>query len=89
MLAAVSFATAAQADIVYQDDFNSENGGTGALNFSSFTLWNVTDGGVDLVGNGFYDGYPGNGLYVDLTGSYGSDPGRCQPSRPLHPVSTC
>jgi hypothetical protein len=29
----------------------------------------IGDGTVDLIGNGFFDFYPGNGLYVDLDGS--------------------
>jgi hypothetical protein len=51
------------------DDFNSENSGNGALNYNSFTNWVVSDGTVDLIGNGFYDFLKGNGLYVDLDGS--------------------
>jgi hypothetical protein len=38
---------------LFRDNFNGENGG----------------GTVDLIGNGFYDFYPGNGLYIDLDGS--------------------
>ncbi len=55
--------------ILFQDDFNSENGGSGALNYNSFANWDVTDGTVDLIGTNFYDFHPGNGLYVDLDGS--------------------
>jgi hypothetical protein len=58
---------AAHAGLV--DNFNSENGGVGALNYTGFANWNVTAGSVDLIGNGFFDFYPGNGLYVDLDGS--------------------
>lgn len=29
----------------------------------------MTAGTVDLLGNGFYDYYPGNGLYIDLNGT--------------------
>jgi hypothetical protein len=58
-----------QADVLLQDNFNSENGGVGTLNYSGFANWNVTGGTVDLIGNGFFDFYPGNGLYVDLDGS--------------------
>lgn len=42
---------------------------SGALNYCSFEKWNVIDGNVDLIGNGFMDLLPGNGLYVDLAGS--------------------
>lgn len=55
--------------ILFQDNFNSEHGGTGILNYNSFANWNVTSGTVDLIGNGYFDFYPGNGLYVDLDGS--------------------
>jgi hypothetical protein len=55
------------------DTFNSENGGNGQLNYNHFTNWTVanasSNGSVDLIGNGFFDFYPGNGLYVDLGGS--------------------
>jgi hypothetical protein len=54
---------------IFFDDFNGENGGVGALNYSSFLKWNVSDGTVDLIGNGFHDFLPGNGLYVDMDGS--------------------
>lgn len=41
---------------------------TGALNYYSFKEW-IVSGVVDLIGNGFYDFLPGNGMYVDLAGS--------------------
>lgn len=41
----------------------------GKLNYCGFDKWAVVDGHVDLVGNGFLDLLPGNGLYVDLAGS--------------------
>lgn len=41
----------------------------GQLNYTGFDNWNVTGGHVDLLGNGFLDLLPGNGLYVDLGGS--------------------
>ncbi len=49
--------------ILFSDDFNSENGGNGAYNYSNFTKW---DGQTDLYGNGFDSPeiYPNNGLYV-------------------------
>ena len=49
--------------------FGAENGGSGVLNYGGFANFNVTKGSVDLIGNGFFDAYPGNGLYVDLAGS--------------------
>jgi hypothetical protein len=60
----------ARADtILLSDNFNSENGGVGKLNYTKFANFNVTAGSVDLIGNGFFDFYPGNGLYIDLDGS--------------------
>jgi hypothetical protein len=38
------------------------------LNYSSFQNWEVIQGMVNLIGNGFMDWQPGNGLYVDLAG---------------------
>jgi len=57
------------ATIVFYDNFDTENGGVGALNYTGFAQWSVSSGTVDLIGNGFFDFYPGNGLYVDLDGS--------------------
>lgn len=55
-------------------DFNGTDGtstaGRGQLGYSNFTYWDVVDNGsVDLIGSGFYDFLPGNGLYVDMSGS--------------------
>jgi hypothetical protein len=49
--------------------FGAENGGNGVLNYTGFANYTVSKGSVDLIGNGFFDAYPGNGLYVDLAGS--------------------
>jgi len=51
--------TPAGDEIVYQ----------GVSNYTGFANWDVIQGEVDLLGNGFYDVLPGNGLYVDLRGS--------------------
>lgn len=69
--AALLLGTAAtHAAVIFTDNFNAENGGTGVLNYTGFANWTVSGGGtVDLIGNGFFDFYPGNGLYVDLDGS--------------------
>jgi hypothetical protein len=59
--------------VLLNDNFDTEHGGTGILNYSAFANFNVSNGGtggaVDLIGNGFFDFYPGNGLYVDICGS--------------------
>jgi hypothetical protein len=60
------------AALLFSDNFDSENGGVGVLNYNSFANWTVSDGTVDLIGNGFFDFLPGNGLYVDLDGSSGN-----------------
>ena len=42
-----------------EDNFDSENGGAGAANYSGFANWVVTGGGtVDLIGNGTNDCRP-------------------------------
>lgn len=67
MLGSAGVATAAP---IFSDNFNTENGGAYALNYNTFTNWNVINGTVDLIGQGSpYDFLPGNGLYVDLDGS--------------------
>lgn len=72
-LALVIGAGVANADtILLQDDFNTENGGSGALNYTGFANFSSTGSGyVDLIGTGYYDLYPGNGLYVDMDGTSG------------------
>lgn len=69
VLALATVASAAPAAIIFDDNFNGERGGLGTLNFSSFSKWNVTSGSVDLIGNGYFDFLPGQGLFVDLDGS--------------------
>ena len=71
MVCAAALATfgSARAATVFSDNFNTENGGVGQLNYANFANWNVTSGSVDLLGNGFFDFIPGNGLYVDMDGS--------------------
>ncbi|MBW2365506.1 MAG: hypothetical protein JRF25_10690 [Deltaproteobacteria bacterium] len=39
--------------VLLYDNFDSENSGNGALNYSSFVKWTVSNGSVDLIGNGF------------------------------------
>jgi len=69
VLTAAALATAAQADI-FSDNFDTENGGNEALNYNGLTQWTVSNGTIDLIGNGgTYDFLPGNGLYIDLDGT--------------------
>ena len=46
------------AGVLLQDNFDAENGGTGILNYGTvngvFANWTVSDGHVDLIGNGFF-----------------------------------
>lgn len=53
----------------------------GELNYSNFINWDV-EGHVDLIGNGFIDLLPGNGLYVDLAGSSSPFKGRLTSKTP-------
>lgn len=61
---------------IFFDNFNAENGGvanSGTLNYTGFANWDVTDGTVDLIGNGYFEFFGGQqGLYVDLDGSTGN-----------------
>lgn len=62
----------ANATVLLDDNFNSENSGIYQLNYNNFKNWVVSDGSVDLIGQGSsWNWYPGNGLYVDLDGSTG------------------
>jgi hypothetical protein len=57
------------ATFSFSDNFNAENGSTAQLGYTSFANWNVSKADVDLIGNGQFDFFPGNGLYVDLNGN--------------------
>ena len=70
LIALLAWAGPAMANLtLFSDNFDSENGGSGSLDYGSFVNWTVSDGTVDLIGNGYYDLQPGNGLYVDMDGS--------------------
>jgi hypothetical protein len=60
------------SQVVFQDDFNAENGGVGTFNYAGLANWTISDGTVDLLGNGFFSFYPSNGLYVELDGTSGN-----------------
>lgn len=57
------------SSVLLSDNFNTENNGFGKFDYSNLTNWNVTDGTVDLIGNGYFDVLEGNGLYLDLDGT--------------------
>ena len=57
------------ATFSFSDNFDADNGGAAQLAYTGFTNWNVTAADVDLIGNGSFDFFPGNGLYVDLNGA--------------------
>jgi len=76
------FATASNATVIFSDNFDDENGGVGEINYNDFDNWIVNEGTVDLIGNGYFDFLPGNGLYVDLDGST-RDPGEMVSSTPI------
>lgn len=67
-----TFVSTSSALVVFSDNFDAENGGAGVLNYTGFSQWTVSSGTVDLIGNGFHDFLPGNGLYVDMDGSSGN-----------------
>jgi hypothetical protein len=51
---------------IFSDNFDSY--GT-TLNWSGSVKWSVSDGTVDMIGNGAWDFLPGNGMYVDMDGT--------------------
>ena len=69
----VLYSVAGHAAVLLNDNFDTENGGVGQLNYSGFANFNVANAGsggaTDLIGKGFFDFYPGNGLYVDICGT--------------------
>lgn len=59
-------ANSGNADIIFEDDFNSYSTAT---NWGGSANWTISDGTVDVLGPGYWDVLPGNGQYVDLDGS--------------------
>lgn len=80
-LAALSTATAAlalsslsaSAAVVLSTNFDAENGGNSALNYTGWSGWTVSNGSVDLVRSGNFgiSCRGGSGSCVDLDGSTG------------------
>lgn len=61
----------AHAGVVFSDNFDAENGGASALNYTGFANFNSVGGGqTDLVANGDF-GIACSGSCVDLDGSPG------------------
>jgi len=64
--------------ILIEDDIDDENGGVAAKAVTTLTYWNVTRNCVDLHGPGSTNPLPGNGLYLDMEGTYDElEPGVC------------
>lgn len=72
LLASTAIASGARAAVVFQDNFDSEPGGT-ILNYNSFANWDVTFGTVDKIANGGagITCAGGAGQCVDIDGSSG------------------
>jgi hypothetical protein len=71
LAAACLSASQAVAGLVFTDNFDAENGGASAANYTGFANWTVKAGQrVDLMHNGD-SGTTGSGAYVDLDGSPG------------------
>lgn len=68
---------ASAGNVLFEDNFDGENAPSNSqvLNYTGFANFEVTRGGVDLIGNGTNDFLPGNGLYLDLAGSNGAGGG--------------
>lgn len=72
--------------IIFQDNFDAENGGRPAFGYTGLQNWQFLAGNVDLIGvGGEYDYFPGNGLYLDLDGVYAGATIRTRASFDLAP----
>jgi hypothetical protein len=68
------------SEVLFSDNFDSENEGEGQLNHSRFDNWLVRSGEADLLGRGIGAALRDQGLYVELHGS-GYLPGKLQSRR--------
>lgn len=68
VLAGLGAGGRAGAAVIFSDNFDAETAGLN-LTPTNFTI--VNGGTVDIIGTGFFDLIPGNGLYIDLDGSSG------------------
>jgi len=64
-LTLLAFASTAQATTIFSDNFDANVLGLDTVP----TGWTVTDGTVDIIGDGYFDFIPGSGKYIDLDGS--------------------
>jgi len=89
LLAAAFAASAAQAGTIdaLTDNFATENGGAGTLNYFGFNNFTVSAGSVDLIGNGFFDNYRITGSMSILPARRTSS-ARSRRNRPLPPATT-
>lgn len=72
--------------IIFQDNFDAENGGRPGFGVTTLQNWQILTGNVDLIGaGGEYNYFPGNGLYVDLDGVYAGATIRTRASFTLAP----
>jgi len=73
LLLATAGASTASATVVLSENFNGQGQ---TLNWGGNGNFTVTQGNVDLIGDGYFDFFPGNGGYLDLdgTGTLGSSP---------------
>ncbi|MFM9958607.1 MAG: hypothetical protein ACKVZJ_11060 [Phycisphaerales bacterium] len=69
MSAIGTLGASARGGVVFSDNFNAENAGSGGINYVGLGNWTIPRGSIDLIGNGFFDFLPGNGLYLDLDGT--------------------
>jgi hypothetical protein len=65
------------AQVLFSDNFNSDNGGATYLNYGvapgTIPNWNITRGSIDLLGAGFFGAIPlSYGAYIDTEGSTGA-----------------
>lgn len=67
LLLATAGTSSAAPVTLFSDSFDGYSPAT--LNWTGGGVWTVTDGTVDLIGDGFYDHLSGNGKYVDLDGN--------------------
>lgn len=63
--AIITYTSGAHAAVLFSEDFDSNTTGLNAAPAG----WTVSNGTVDIIGNGFFDFYSGNGAYIDLDGS--------------------